>query len=176
MFKRVLIATDGSEHAAKAVAVGSDIAAKYSAEVILVHVLLRDHLSEAMRHFAEVEYHADGGGKPLSESISNISDARFPLTQLLPKEAKSPAEALRAVAEHVLAEGEHVAQEHGVEKIAKRIEDGNIAARILEVAEEVNADVIVTGARGLSDLKGLMVGSVSHRLANMAPMTCITVR
>ena len=50
------------------------------------------------------------------------------------------------------------------------------AARILEVAKDVKADMIVTGARGLSDLKALMVGSVSHKLTNMAPVTCITVR
>jgi len=176
MLKQVLIATDGSVHAKRAVAFGSDIAAKYGAEVTLVHVLLRDHLSDAMRQFAEVEYHADGGGRPLSEALSDIPDARFPLAQLLPKDAKSPGEALLAVAEHVLTDGEHTAQEHGAKKVSKRIEDGNIAARILEVAQDINADVIVTGARGLSDLKALMVGSVSHRLSNMAPMTCITVR
>jgi nucleotide-binding universal stress UspA family protein len=56
MAKTILIATDGSSHANKAVQVGSDIAAKYGAEVVLVHVLLRDHLSENLRQMAEVEY------------------------------------------------------------------------------------------------------------------------
>jgi nucleotide-binding universal stress UspA family protein len=174
MLKRVVIATDGSDHAKKAVAFGADIAAKYGAEVVLVHVLLRDHLSEAMRHLAEVEYHA--ADKPLSDAIGNIPDARFPLVHLLPKDTASPADALRAVAEHVLDEAEEIAREHGVAKISKRMEDGSPAARILDVAEDVKADMIVTGARGLSDLKALMVGSVSHRLTNTAPITCITVR
>ena len=77
MIERVIIATDGSVHAKKAVALGSDLAEKYGAEVVLVHVLLRDHLSDAMRHLVEVEYHAEG--KSLSEAISAIPDARFPL-------------------------------------------------------------------------------------------------
>jgi len=174
MIERVIIATDGSEHAKKAVALGSDLAAKYGAEVVLVHVLLRDHLSDAMRHLAEVEYHADG--KSLSEAISAIPDARFPLAQLLPKDAVSPTDALAAVADFVLSTAERIAREHGVTKVSRRTEDGNPASRILELAEELNADMIVTGARGLSDLKALMVGSVSHRLTNTAPMTCVTVR
>lgn len=174
MLNSIVIATDGSEHAKKAVAFGSDIAARYGAEVVLVHVLLRDHLSEAMRHLAEAEYHATD--KPLSDAIAEIPDARFPLVHLLPKDTASPADALRAVAEHVLDEAETIAREHGAGKIARRVEDGNPAARIIEVAEQVKADAIVSGARGLSDIKALMVGSVSHRLSNMAPMTCITVR
>jgi nucleotide-binding universal stress UspA family protein len=32
------------------------------------------------------------------------------------------------------------------------------------------------GSRGLSDLKGLMLGSISHKVANSAPCTVITVR
>jgi nucleotide-binding universal stress UspA family protein len=174
MLKRVIIATDGSEHAKKAVALGSDLAAKYGAEVVLVHVLLRDHLSDAMRHLAEVEYHAKG--KSLSEAISSIPVARYPLAQILPKDAASPSDALAAVAEFVLKEAEGIARKHGVTEVSTRTEDGNPASRILEIAEALNADMIVTGARGLSDLKSLMVGSVSHRLTNTAPMTCITVR
>jgi nucleotide-binding universal stress UspA family protein len=34
----------------------------------------------------------------------------------------------------------------------------------------------VTGARGLSDISSLLLGSVSHRLAHLAPVTCVTVR
>ncbi len=174
MLKRVVIATDGSEHAKKAVAFGSDIAAKYGAEVVLVHVLLRDHLSEAMRDFAEVEYHVES--RTMAEVIDAIPDARYPLVRMIPKDAASPAEALQAVAEFVLNEAEDIAREHGVTRLSRRTEHGNPAARILEVAEDVGADMIVTGARGLSDVKALMVGSVSHRLTNTAPMTCVTVR
>ncbi|MBD1549583.1 universal stress protein [Roseibium aggregatum] len=174
MLKRIVIATDGSEHAKKAVAFGSDIASKYGAEVVLVHVLLRDHLSDAMRELAEVEYHADAGA--FSKAVSEIPDARFPLAQVLPKDAVSPGQALEAVAGFVLKEAEEIAREHGATNVSRRTEDGNPAARILEVAEAVNADMIVTGARGLSDLKALMVGSVSHRLSNTAPMTCVCVR
>lgn len=37
-------------------------------------------------------------------------------------------------------------------------------------------DMIVMGSRGLSDPAGLLVGSVSHKVTNMAPCTGVTVR
>jgi nucleotide-binding universal stress UspA family protein len=176
MAKIILIATDGSSHANKAVQFGSDIAAKYGAEVVLVHVLLRDHLSENLRHMAEVEYQVAEGRMPLYEAIAAIPDARFPAANLVPKDAQTPERALQAVAEQILTAAERTAREHGVSKISKQVEDGNPASRILEVAKDVNADMIITGARGLSDLKALLLGSVSHKLSNMASVTCVTVR
>lgn len=176
VIKKVLIATDGSEHARKAVEFGSDIAAKYGAEVVLVHVLLRDELSENLRHMAEVEYHAGETSTSLSEAIAMIPEGRFPAASLQPKSAQSPGAALRAVADQVLSEAEHRAQEHGVSKVSRQIEDGDPVKRILEVAKDTQADLIVTGTRGLSDFKALMAGSVSHKLMHLAPVTCIAVR
>lgn len=37
-------------------------------------------------------------------------------------------------------------------------------------------DCVVMGSRGLSELQGLFLGSVSHKVANHAPCTCITVK
>lgn len=176
MISKVLIATDGSGHAAKAVEFGADIAAKFGAEVVLVHVLLRGDLSEGLRRMAEVEYQAAEGGKPLHEAIAAIPEARFPAAGLVAKDAQTPDRALQAVADQVLAIAERTARERGAAKISKMIEDGDPAARILEVAEDVKADLIVTGARGLSGLKALMLGSVSQKLAHMAPVTCVSVR
>jgi nucleotide-binding universal stress UspA family protein len=176
MIKRVLIATDGSEAARKAVAFGSDIAAKYNADVILVHVLLRAELSENLRHLAEVEYPQVDDGKPLFPDISAVPHARFPIAEIEPRGARGHSEVLNAVADLVLAEAERTALEHGVREVATHVTDGDPVKRILAVAEDLGADLIVTGTRGLSDLKSLVLGSVSHRLAHLSPVTCVTVR
>lgn len=94
----------------------------------------------------------------------------------MPEDVVGPQNALQAVATHIIANATKIASDHGVKDVDTRIEDGHPAARIVEAAEESNADIIVTGARGLSDIKALMVGSVSHRVAHTAPMTCIAVR
>jgi nucleotide-binding universal stress UspA family protein len=57
--------------------------------------------------------------------------------------------------------------------IARRQED--IAAIVLGVAEDVNADVIVLGTRGLSGVKSLMLGSVSHAIVHRADRSVLVV-
>jgi nucleotide-binding universal stress UspA family protein len=53
---------------------------------------------------------------------------------------------------------------------------GDPADAILEAAKREKADTIVLGSRGLGDFKGLVLGSVSHKVAAHAECTCITVK
>lgn len=46
---------------------------------------------------------------------------------------------------------------------------------IVKLAEALDIDTIVMGSRGLSDLKGLVVGSVSHKVSHVAHCTVITL-
>lgn len=177
MIKKVLIATDGSEHARKAVILGSDLAAKYDAEVVLVHVLLRNEVSDDLRRMAEIEYITAEGGKPLAEAIAAVPAGRFPaFVRLTPEEVPAVADLHQAVGAQILKSAEKLAREHDVTKITQRVEDGKPVDRILKVAKDEGVDLIVSGARGLSDLAALMLGSTSHKLSQLAPVTCITVR
>lgn len=65
MIKKVPIATDGSARAGKAVGLGSDLAAKHGADIVLLHELLRKELSENLRQLAGVEYDAGECGQTL---------------------------------------------------------------------------------------------------------------
>jgi nucleotide-binding universal stress UspA family protein len=58
-------------------------------------------------------------------------------------------------------------------RIANR--DDDIAAVILGVAADVNADVIVLGTRGLGGVKSLMLGSVSHAVLHHADRAVLVV-
>lgn len=177
MIKKVLIATDGSAHARKAVALGSDIAAKYGAEVLLVHVLLRGEVSDDLRRMVEIEHLTTEGGKPLSEAIADVPAGRFPAyITFSDEEASTPQSVLQAIGVQILDRAEDLAVEHGVDKVSKRIEDGKPVDRILSIAKDEKVDLIVSGARGLSDLAALMLGSTSHKLSHLAPVTCLTVR
>ncbi|GHC21710.1 universal stress protein [Kushneria pakistanensis] len=46
---------------------------------------------------------------------------------------------------------------------------------IVALAKALGVDAIVMGSRGLSDIKGLVVGSVSHKVSHIAPCTVITL-
>ncbi len=53
--KKILVATDGSDHAGKAVELAADIASKYDADLIILHVSGHKPLSKGERHLVEVE-------------------------------------------------------------------------------------------------------------------------
>lgn len=53
---------------------------------------------------------------------------------------------------------------------------GDPAANIIEYVKENNIDAVVMGSRGMSDLRGLLVGSVSHKVSSLAECTCIMVK
>ena len=177
MIKKVLVAVDGSENAMKATEFGADIAAKYDAKMVLVHVLLRNELSESLRHLAEVEHLTAEGGQSLIKAMASVPLARFPGDIVFSDEsAKTPENVLRSVGKFILGQAETLAREHGVSAVTKRMEDGDTVNRILEIIKAEDVDLLFTGARGLSDLKALLVGSVSHKLSHLSPVTCITVR
>jgi nucleotide-binding universal stress UspA family protein len=51
-----------------------------------------------------------------------------------------------------------------------------VALEILEEAEESGASVIVMGTRGVSDLKGLLVGSTTHKVLHLGQLPVLAVR
>ena len=53
MLTTILVPTDGSDHAAKALALASDIAQKYGSKVVLLHVLLRGEAEGELRRMAD---------------------------------------------------------------------------------------------------------------------------
>ncbi|ABB39523.1 UspA domain-containing protein [Oleidesulfovibrio alaskensis G20] len=65
-------------------------------------------------------------------------------------------------------------KDEGVEA-ACRVLEGAVDKAIAETAEAENCDLIVMGSRGHSELEGLLLGSVTHRVLQLAdcPVTVI---
>ena len=76
----------------------------------------------------------------------------------------------------ILEEAERTARERGVTALATVAAEGDPVHEILECARREGADLLVVGSRGLGDLQGLFLGSVSHKLSQLAHCTCITVK
>jgi nucleotide-binding universal stress UspA family protein len=53
---------------------------------------------------------------------------------------------------------------------------GQAALEIVDTAKAIGADVIVMGTRGMSDLRGLLVGSVAHKVIHLAGCPVLVVR
>jgi nucleotide-binding universal stress UspA family protein len=60
--------------------------------------------------------------------------------------------------------------------VTKVLIEGSAANAILKAAKTHRCDLIVMGARGLSDLQGLLLGSVSHRVIQHTTCPVLIVR
>ena len=80
------------------------------------------------------------------------------------------------MAERLLADAEKIAKDKGVEDVHCVVEDGDPVKQILRHAEEDDANLIVMGSRGLGALRGLLMGSVSHKVCQLSSCSCITVK
>ena len=77
MAKKILAAIDGSEHAWKALDLAADMAKQSGAQLIVLHVVPYEPMSEALRAFAEAEHMPAGGRRrtlPLCPDPGRPSD------------------------------------------------------------------------------------------------------
>jgi len=148
MFKSILVPVDGSENADKALKMAAEIAAKFDAKLVLVHAIPDTEVPEALKHYAEAE-HIEGPP----------SYIRY-----------------KYVAEGIMRDAKRHAEEAGASDIETAFGDGDPATTILENATDRGVDMIVMGSRDLSSLKGLLMGSVSRKVSELAPCSCLTVK
>lgn len=173
MFKSILCPIDGSDHANKALAIAVDLAKKYEARLVLVHVLLRNANSSELKRFAEIEGLTRKVGPEMSRLMGVDSRAEI---ALLRNTKGISTGVLVDIAEHLVGASEMEARNSGVRDVSTAVLDGDPARRILECAEQEDTDCIVMGSRGLSDIRALMLGSVSQKVSNAATCTCIAVK
>ena len=148
MSKIILVAVDGSSHSKKALQLACELSCKFDGELHLLHVAQAPHKDRTLvLGGAAITIHA------------------------------SPEE-LEKAGRRVIDSAATLATEQGCTQIERALDTsgGEPAKIIVDKARSVGADMIVMGTRGLSDLSGLMLGSVSHKVGHLAPCTCVTVR
>ncbi len=171
--KNIVLAIDGSVHAVHAQGVAIDLAFRYQARLTLVHVLTHDHPSSEFARMAEVEHlHDSRQPKTSGKEDTYSAVARFLVGANQAKEAK----VIALLGEQIITKASEKAVRAGVTNVDKEIRTGDYANSILEVANEVDADMIVMGRRGLSNLKGFVTGSVSHKVSQRAECSVLTVK
>ena len=84
-------------------------------------------------------------------------------------------QAMRKHGEGILEDGKKKAAAEGV-KAKTILVDGHTVKEILKVASEGNFNLIVIGARGMSNIKELLMGSVSDGVVKHAPCNVLVVR
>ena len=147
---RILLPVDGSDHAKKAAELSGVLSARFNATVDVLHVVpeheyISPGLYSYIDDYVEIEQYYENRKALLKSQAGRLTlDA----------------------ARHVENMGGSVGEEEVVV--------GDPAEEILEMARRVRADSIVMGRRGLGDLGGLVLGSVSHKVGHLTERTLIT--
>ena len=147
MINTILVPIDGSDHAIRALDFASEIAVKLHARILLLHAIPDERsLTETERRFAEVE-HVEG----------SADQVRFTIAE-----------------KQLMSNARHRATKSGVEEVDTLVDPGDPAKVILDRAK--GFDMIVMGRRGLGPIEGLLQGSVSQKVNQLADVACVTVK
>lgn len=175
MIRKLLVPTDGSEHARSAIALAADIAGKYDAEIVILHVLMHHASAYDLKPLCADLKASDDLIARLDDLIDTsleASSAGYGGPVILP----APTEILEEIGKLVCDDGKLRAESAGVSKVASHVVSGSPADAILDAAEKENADMIVMGSRGLGKVADLLMGSVSHKVSHLSKCTCVTVK
>jgi nucleotide-binding universal stress UspA family protein len=140
LFHKILVPLDGSEHSLKALERATEIAKKFSGKITLIHVY-----SVSIQPIMLPEPTTLG-----SPSIPILTGA----------EVSRIAEAAREFGNRILRDGEEKVKTEKVQ-VEKKLVEGHAVEEIVRAATEGNFDLIVIGARGISRIREILLGSVT---------------
>ncbi len=147
MYNTIVVGTDGSETAGAALAHAVALAASFGSDLHIVHAYRTISASDV------VSSAAAGTAMPDFASVN---------------------EGIKATSEHVLAHSLATAESAGV-KAHGHAFPGDAADALVSTAEQVSADVIVVGNRGMSGLRRFVLGSVPNKVAHHCPCSVLIV-
>ena len=156
LFKKILVAMDGSENSQKAAQAALELAEKLKTELVVLHAII----------------------PPTSYYQTTIAS---PTGMSLPAPSQHEIDAYysyaRKVATGIVGEVESKAKRQGIH-IKTQITEAvsSVVETILNHAAKENVDLIVVGTRGLGGFKKLLLGSVSSGIVSHAQCPVLVVR
>lgn len=148
MYKKILVPVDGSEKAAKAAQQAADLASKLGAEMALLYVV------PSLSPLVDTSYFSP-------DRFGNIQ------TAILEEFQRQGQEILKKVQEGLSGYNLNITTE---------VASGHPADEICKIAKEGDYDLVVMGSRGLGEIKGYLMGSVSNRVSRHAASPVLIVR
>jgi len=154
LFEKILVPLDGSEHSLKALDVAIQIAKKFEGKITLVHIYSVVAISSMMPE-------------------PSMATAGVPV--MATPDFSRLVEAARKVGSRILEDGEQRVKAAKVE-VNKLLEEGHTVQEIIRVAKEGNFELIVMGARGISHIREMLLGSVSDGVMHHVACPVLVVK
>ncbi len=154
LYKKILIATDGSEHTEKAITHAIELAKLTGAGLHAVYVI------SIVSPHATLEIKSDsdtGSYRTIDASIEGLKKI------------------LRHEGDKAIKYIEEQAKTEGVD-VTKWIMEGQPAKEILKLAEEESVDIIVMGTLGRSGIEKFLLGSVADKVVRGSRIPVLVVR
>lgn len=153
MFQKILVPLDGSEHSLKALEEAAQIAEKFSGKITLIHVF---SVQPVM----------------ISEP-SAVSSLNMPI--LTGAEVSMMIEAARKYGNRILEGGQQRIKGAEVQ-VEKMLVEGHAVQEIARVANKGSFDLIVIGARGVSHMREMLLGSVTDGVIHHAHCPVLVIK
>lgn len=171
-FQTILVATDGSANAERAVDLAVDLAKRTDARLLLLHAVITHTVPEGLREWAEVEHLIE---EPGPQAVpQGPAYGRLGVTLKEPG-GRMPYRARLGLGEAVVEHAAKKARDAGVDKVDTSVEEGDPAEVIQAALEREPVDLVVMGTRGLGRLKNLLVGSTSNKVIGLHRCPVLTV-
>lgn len=148
---RIVCAVDGSEHARWGIQTLEALAEREPEQVVLLHVIDKPTIQTKRSKVLPTERQALDAMEKAGELL--LREAEHSARIALGQAATDPRTRLHRVMAY-----------------------GPPASTIAKQAKRWNADLILIGSRGLSDIKGFLLGSISRQVAAMAPCSVLVVK
>ena len=155
MFERILVPLDGSEHSLRALEIAIQITKKFDGKITLLHIY-----SVGVRPIVMPE-------------PTTLTPPSVPI--MAPADFSKVVEAARKAGNTILANGENKVKAEGVQ-VETLLREGRTVQEILKVARDSKFDLIVMGARGISKIREMLLGSVSDGVIRNAPCPVLVTK
>ena len=147
MYNKLCVAVDGSESSLNAVKTAARLAASLDAEMVVFHVIRNMKVPNELKRFVK---------KAALEKVRQ--------------------DALEEVGKEIVDHALAVVAQQGIARCSADILQGDPARSIVAGANKHRCDLIVVGTRGLGQMEGILMGSISRKITDISDISVLVVK
>lgn len=147
MYKKILAATDGSNHGLEAATKAIEMAKQFGAELYLLTVTRPYKVSSELRRFLQAE--------------NLMGEPKYVLDEMT---------------ERIVGEAKELAARAQLKKVKSEVLEGKPARTIVDYIRDNDIDLAIVGSRGVGEVESALLGSVSQKVSLLAGCSVLIVR